>query len=177
MQRRDFLYTLAVFPGAASAQNTGSQSIDITNDIRSKMDAIAPERSARKSSPRSEPHMSQVDLDADILIAGGGVAGVCAAVQAARNGSKVVLLQDRSRLGGNSSSEVKMHVVGANSHRGRPGWRETGLIEEFKLDDAANNPQRCWELWDLMLYDKVVSEPNIRLLLDTTLFAADMKAN
>ena len=84
-------------------------------------------------------------------------------------------MQDRSRLGGNSSSEVKMHVVGANSHKGRPGWREGGLIEEFRLDDAAGNPQRCWELWDLLLYDKVVSEPNITLLLDTTLYAAVKK--
>ena len=68
-----------------------------------------------------------------------------------------------------------MHIVGADSHRGRPGWRESGLIEEFRLDDAANNPQRCWELWDLLLYDKVVSEPNIRLLLETTLFSVEMK--
>ena len=94
---------------------------------------------------------------------------------AARNGAKVVLVQDRSRLGGNSSSEVKMHVVGANYHKGRPGWREGGLLEEFRLDDAANNPQRCWELWDLLLYDKVVSEPNITLLLDTTVYAAEVK--
>lgn len=170
MQRRDFLYSLVVLPGAAPAQTP-----DITNDIRRKMDALAPEGATAKAPPRAEPHMAQVDLSADILIAGGGVAGVCAAVAAARSGSKVILLQDRSRLGGNSSSEVKMHIVGADSHRGRPGWREGGLIEEFRLDDAANNPQRCWELWDLLLYDKVVSEPNIRLLLDTTLFAADMK--
>ena len=122
MQRRDFLYSLAVFPGAASAQN-----IDITDEIRRKIDALAPNESARKTSPRAEPHMSQVDMTADVLIAGGGVAGVCAAVAAARNGSKVILLQDRSRLGGNSSSEVKMHIVGADSHRGRPGWRESGL--------------------------------------------------
>src|SRR5207244_5408632 len=94
------------------------------------------------------------------------------AVAAARNGAKVVLVQDRSRLGGNSSSEVKMHVVGANNHKGRPGWREGGLLEEFRLDDAVNNPQRCWELWDLLLYDKVVSEPNITLLLETVLYAA-----
>src|SRR5436190_9774194 len=171
-RRRDFLYSLAVFPGVSSAQD-----LDVTEDIRKKMDAIAPSAGARKTGPRAEPHMAQVDLAADILVAGGGVAGVCAAVAAARSGSKVILLHDRSRLGGNSSSEVKMHIVGADSHRGRPGWRESGLIEEFRLDDAANNPQRCWELWDLLLYDKVVSEPNIRLLLDTTLFAADMKAN
>src|SRR2546422_11352891 len=79
------------------------------------------------------------------------------------------------RLGGNSSSEVKMHVVGANQHIGRPGWRESGLIEELRLADAVNNHQRCWELWDLLLYDKVVSEPNITLLLETILYSAAVK--
>jgi hypothetical protein len=120
--------------------------------------------------------MRQVNIDADILVAGGGLAGVCAAISAARHGARVVLLQDRSRLGGNSSSEVKMHVVGANCHTGRPGWRESGLIEELRLADAVNNPQRCWELWDLLLYDKVVSEPNITLLLETTLYSASVRS-
>ena len=68
-----------------------------------------------------------------------------------------------------------MHVVGANHHKSRPGWREGGLIEEFRLDDAANNPQRCWELWDLLLYDKLVSEPNVTLLLDTAVYAAEVE--
>jgi len=65
-----------------------------------------------------------------------------------------------------------MHVVGANGHKGRAGWREGGLIEELRLDDAVNNPQRCWELWDLLLYDRAVSEPNVTLLLETALFSA-----
>jgi len=39
----------------------------------------------------------------------------------ARQGAKVVLIHDRSRLGGNASSEVKMHIVGADCHGGRPG--------------------------------------------------------
>ena len=65
-------------------------------------------------------------------------------------------------------------VVGANNHKGRPGWREGGLLEEIRLDDAANNPQRCWELWDLLLYDKAVSEPNITLLLETTVYSAEV---
>jgi hypothetical protein len=122
-----------------------------------------------------ERRLRAVPLDADVLVAGGGLAGVCAAIAAARHGARVVLAQDRSRLGGNSSSEVKMHVVGANQHRARPGWREGGLIEELRLADAVNNPQRCWELWDLLLYDKVVSEPNITLLLDTAVCAATVK--
>lgn len=125
--------------------------------------------------PSPEPHMKLVDLDTDVLVAGGGLAGVCAAISAARHGARVVLIQDRSRLGGNSSSEVKMHVVGANSHKARPGWRDSGLIEEFKLDDAVNNPQRSFEMWDLLLYDKVMSEPNITLLLETAVYAAEVK--
>lgn len=120
-----------------------------------------------------EPHMTPVELCCDVLVAGGGMAGVCAAIAAARHGAQVVLVQDRSRLGGNASSEVKMHIVGANAHGARPGWREGGLIEEFRLDDAVNNPHRSFELWDLLLYDKVMREPNITLLLDTTLFAAE----
>ena len=171
MNRRDFLqsipfagYSLYVFAGPASAAQPPTRDFG----------AVAPPVARRRPSP-NEPHMTLVDLKCDLMVAGGGLAGVCAAIAAARHGAKVVLVQDRSRLGGNSSSEVKMHVVGANSHKGRPGWREGGIIEELRLADAANNPQRCWELWDLLLYDKVMSEPNITLLLETSLYSASMK--
>ena len=106
-------------------------------------------------------------LHADLVVIGGGLAGVCAALAAARNGSRVVLVQDRSVLGGNASSEVKMHVVGADCHGTRPGARESGIIEELKLEDAARNPHRSYSHWDLLLYEKVILEPNITLLLDT----------
>jgi Succinate dehydrogenase/fumarate reductase, flavoprotein subunit len=143
-------------------------------EMKKAFERVAPPAGPRRL-PSPEPNMTLVELNCDVLVAGGGLAGVCAAISAARHGAKVVLVQDRSRLGGNSSSEVKMHVVGASCHKGRPGWRESGLIEEFRLDDAANNPQRCWELWDLLLYDKVVSEPNITLLLESVLYAAKTK--
>lgn len=106
-------------------------------------------------------------LDADLAVIGGGIAGVCAAIAAARNGLRVVLVQDRSLLGGNASSEVKMHIVGADCHGARPGARESGLIEELKLEDAVRNPHRSYSQWDLLLYEKVKLEPNITLLLDT----------
>jgi len=145
------------------------------DEIRESFESLAPgDPTAVARRFEGEPNMTLVDLECDLLVAGGGPAGVCAALAAARHGARVVLVQDRSRLGGNSSSEVKMHVVGANNHRGRPGWREGGLIEELRLDDAANNPQRSWELWDLLLYDKVVSEPRCTLLLDTTCCAAEV---
>ena len=119
-----------------------------------------------------DPNMRVVDHDCDLLVAGGGMAGVCAALSAARNGARVILVQDRSRLGGNASSEIRMHIVGADCHGSRRGWREGGLIEELRLEDAARNPDRVYEMFDLMLYDKCVSEPNIDLLLDTSVARA-----
>jgi hypothetical protein len=107
-------------------------------------------------------------LQADFVVIGGGMAGVCAALAAARNGLRVVLVQDRSVLGGNASSEVKMHIVGADCHGQRPGTRESGIIEELRLEDTCRNPHRSYSQWDLLLYEKVKTDPNITLLLDTT---------
>ncbi|MDE6489811.1 MAG: FAD-dependent oxidoreductase, partial [Muribaculaceae bacterium] len=48
----------------------------------------------------------------DFVVAGGGIAGMCAAVAAARGGSRVALINDRPVLGGNNSSEVRVHLGG-----------------------------------------------------------------
>ncbi len=111
--------------------------------------------------------MTEHVLVADLVVVGGGLAGVCAALAAARNGARVILVQDRSVLGGNASSEIRMHVVGADCHGRRIGARESGLIEELKLEDAARNPHRSYSQWDLVLYEKITGEPGITLLLDT----------
>ncbi len=95
------------------------------------------------------------------------MAGVCAALAAARNGARVILLEGRSVLGGNASSQIRMHIVGASCSGCRPGARESGIIEELRLEDAARNPQRSPALFDLLLYDAVRRETNITLLLDT----------
>lgn len=48
----------------------------------------------------------------DLVVVGGGVAGMCAAVTAARMGCKVALVNDRPVLGGNNSAEVRVHLGG-----------------------------------------------------------------
>ena len=133
---------------------------------------LAPEDAPKAD---AEPNMHKVELETDLVVCGGGMAGVCAALAAARNGIRVILIQDRSRLGGNASSEIRMHIVGADRHGGQAGWREGGILEEMRLENAKWNPHSAWELWDLMLYDKCVSEPNLKLILDTSIYRAEMK--
>lgn len=119
-------------------------------------------------------------LDTDVLVAGGGPAGVSAALAAARSGVRVVLCQDRSVFGGNASSEIRMHVVGADSNGYRCGFpfeveaRESGVIEEIRLLQAATNPTRSPHRLDLDLYDLVRREPGIELLLDTSVVDAQV---
>ncbi len=113
-------------------------------------------------------------LSADFVVIGGGMAGVCAALAAARNGLSVILVQDRSVLGGNASSEIRMHIVGADCHGNRPGARESGIIEELKLEDSYRNPHRSYSQWDLLLYEKVVDEKAITLMLDSDCIGCQM---
>ena len=48
----------------------------------------------------------------DFVVIGGGIAGMCAAVAAARQGLRVALVNDRPVLGGNNSAEVRVHLGG-----------------------------------------------------------------
>lgn len=60
----------------------------------------------------------------DVVVVGGGLSGVCAAIACARHGAKTALIQNRPVLGGNSSSEIRMHVAGANCHFGKKDFME-----------------------------------------------------
>ena len=119
------------------------------------------------------------ELTCDILIAGGGPAGFSAALAAARCGANVILCQDRSVLGGNASSEVRMHIVGADAS-GQRGLeleteaREGGIIEEIRLETAVHNEQRASSMLDLILYDRCRAEPNLELMLNTRVVDVEM---
>ncbi len=105
--------------------------------------------------------------EVDFCVIGGGLAGMCAAISAARHGASVALMQDRPVLGGNASSEIRMHICGAHGENNR----ETGIIEEIALESRYRNPLRNYSIWDSVLYEKVRFEPapqggNITLLLN-----------
>jgi flavin-dependent dehydrogenase len=96
-------------------------------------------------------------LKTDFVIVGGGVAGTCAAIAAARSGMKTVLIQDRPVLGGNGSSEVRLWWLGATCHgMTNNRWaREPGIVNELMMENLYRNPDGNPVLVDLTLLDKV----------------------
>ena len=110
---------------------------------------------------------------ADVCVLGGGLAGTFAAIAAARHGAHVVLMQDRPVLGGNASSEIRMWVSGAGT-RVR-NLQETGIMEEFLLENMHLNPDRNFSVWDSIFYGKVKAEKNIELMLNCACCAAECR--
>ena len=98
----------------------------------------------------------------DLCVVGGGLAGMCAAVAAARHGLKVVIMQDRPMFGGNASSEIRMWICGAHGENNR----ETGILEEICLENLYRNPYRTFPIWDSILFEIVKNEKNITSLLN-----------
>lgn len=114
--------------------------------------------------------MKEIGHQADLCVVGGGLAGVCAAIAAARHGLRVVLMQDRPVLGGNASSEIRMWVCGAHGDNNR----ESGIIEELQLENFYRNSQLSYPLWDSVLYEKAYLQPGVTLLLNCTCQQAAM---
>lgn len=170
-ERRDFMKLMgagaavSALPGAAKSARAGeADSRGVGSTTRSSAKIV------------HSRLVTEHTLDADVVVVGGGMAGVCASLAAARNGSSVVLVQDRSVLGGNASSEVRMHIVGADTHHQNEKGeaRESGILEELRLEESVRNPQRCANIFDIILYEWVKREPNITLLLDTHCYGVEM---
>lgn len=120
-----------------------------------------------------------VELSTDFVVVGGGISGVCAAITAARQGLKVVLIQDRPVLGGNGSSEIRLWMLGATSHMGNNNrWaREGGVIDEIMVENTYRNPEGNPIIFDTVMLDKVMSEENITLLLNTCVYEVEKSTN
>ena len=101
----------------------------------------------------------------DFCVVGGGMAGLIAAIAAARHGAKVALVQDRPVLGGNASSEIRMHVCGAHGKN----TRETGILEELLLENHYRNGQPNYSIWDSVTYGATQYQDGVTLFLNCTI--------
>ena len=128
-----------------------------------------------RSDATARRDLHAVHAEFDLVIVGGGLAGTCCAITAARQGVKVALVQDRPVLGGNSSSEVRLWVLGATSHMGNNNrWaREGGVIDEILVENTFRNPEGNALVFDTVLLEKVLEEPNITLLLNTAVYEVE----
>ena len=101
----------------------------------------------------------------DVVVVGGGIAGTSAAVAAARLGCRVALVQDRPVLGGNASSEIRVHTGGDT------GPNIVGEINAQYNAEAGAEPHPTLTFDDRRLAI-VRAEKNITLFLNTHVFRA-----
>lgn len=109
----------------------------------------------------------QVEKSYQVIVVGGGLAGVCAAIASARNGAMTAIIQNRSMFGGNASSEIRMHVVGANSHGAKKNLAETGILLEILLENKRRNPYASFPVFDSVIWEKVRFQKNLDCYLNT----------
>lgn len=96
----------------------------------------------------------------DLVVVGGGVAGISAAVSAARLGCKVALINDRPVLGGNNSSEIRVHLGG----RIEAGpYKELGNLQKEFGPTRGGNAQSADYYEDDKKAEIVANEKNITL--------------
>jgi len=128
---------------------------------------------ARTTKKGEKMGKSVLEESFDVLVVGGGLAGVCAAIAAARHGCSVGLVQDRPALGGNSSNEVRVSISGASAGGRHPFARESGILEEMLIEDRFRSSTpfpRNGEPrpnWDWLLAEWVTREENLTLYLNT----------
>ncbi|MBQ9502017.1 MAG: FAD-dependent oxidoreductase [Lentisphaeria bacterium] len=111
--------------------------------------------------------MRTIVHNVDLCVVGGGLAGMCAAIAAARRGVKTLIMQERPVFGGNASSEIRMWVCGA------PGRLETGIVEELRLENLYRNTYVNFSVWDSILFEKVRFQENLTSLLNCSCQAAE----
>jgi len=125
-----------------------------------------PEMAAFRRACLGLPEQPEPAGEFDFVVAGGGIAGTCAALSAARLGLTVAMIQDRPVLGGNNSSEVRVWLQGA---RNKDPWPRVGdVVAELEQQRSAHyGPSNTAELYeDEKKLALVRAEPNIRLFLE-----------
>ncbi len=118
------------------------------------------------------PAEAETEGPYDLVVVGGGYAGMGAAISAARMGCRVALIQNRPVLGGNGSSEVRVWAMG---HIRRGKYPRVGEIVEEFCDHATKSPGRYEEFEDAKKEAIVRAEPNIDLFLNHHAWKVDVR--
>lgn len=111
----------------------------------------------------------------DLVVVGGGMAGTCAAIVASRSGLKVALIQNRPVLGGNNSSEIRVHLMGDVD---KNYYKKLGrVVRELDNGDPGNGNPNGKEYGDKRKLEVVNAEKNLSLFLNTHVYKVEMQNN
>jgi len=111
----------------------------------------------------------------DLVVVGGGMAGTCTAISAARMGLQVALVQNRPVLGGNNSSEVRVHLMGDVD---KNYYSKLGrIVRELDNGDPGNGHPEAKEYGDQRKLSIVRAEKNISLFLNTHVDQVEKQGN
>jgi hypothetical protein len=101
----------------------------------------------------------------DLIVVGGGIAGICASLSAARLGLKVALVQDRPVVGGNNSSEVRVWLGGKTNFEPYPHIGD--IVKELEQEKTAHyGPSNTGVIYeDEKKLELLKAEKNITLYL------------
>jgi len=101
----------------------------------------------------------------DLVIVGGGIAGCAASIAAAEQGMKVALIQDRPVLGGNASSEIRVHTEGIT-------WKSDRILSMLNTKWWPNgSPESVLD--DKKRHENMEKYTNISIFLSTRAYAAN----
>jgi len=113
----------------------------------------------------------------DVVVVGGGMAGICAAIASARHGAKTAIIQARPVFGGCASSEIRMHICGAGCHMAKSDNSETGILMELLLENKHRNPYQSFSVWDAVLWEKIRFQEGLDSYLNTSVRDVEMHGN
>ncbi|MFH1716110.1 MAG: FAD-dependent oxidoreductase [Planctomycetota bacterium] len=110
----------------------------------------------------------------DLVVVGGGIAGTCTAVSAARLGLQVALIQNRPVLGGNNSSEVRVHL---NGNVNLPPYPALGGVVNELDTGLRGNAEPAEHYNDQQKLKVVLAENNIHLFLNMHAFNVEKQGD
>ena len=111
----------------------------------------------------------------EVIVVGGGMSGLCAAIAAARQGIKTALIHARPVLGGNASSEIRVHISGADQSLKQPDFAEGGLLYELMLANKRCNDTFSYSRWDMVLFEKAKEEKDLDVYFNTVMYNCDVE--
>ncbi len=107
----------------------------------------------------------------NLIVAGGGLSGIAAAVSAAREGLSVLLIEKNGCLGGALSNSLiypffKYQIK--DSETGKSKFLNAGIFKEF-LERKEKYNDTCWEVYKFV-FDDIVTESGVNVLFHSTIF-------